>query len=125
MTMLDPKKRYCSALKKDGSECRGWPDSTGLCPAHRPNAHEIHVLGGKSKTKHHQLETRLNPRLRPVLDLLARAIVETHDGTLQPAKAQAIASLASSLVKVTEFAELEVRLTSIEVRLKKGSRAWD
>jgi hypothetical protein len=119
---MSPEKPFCSAKRKDGGECHGWPDSTGLCPAHRPGAHELHVYAGKCRSKQHQLETRLNPRLRPVLDLLANAIKETHTGTLQPARAQAMASLASALIKVTEFAELEARLTSLEKRLNGGKK---
>ena len=116
------EKRYCTAVRKDGSQCHGWPDNTGLCPAHRPGAHEIRVYAGKCRSKQHQLETRLNPRLRPVLDLLANAIEETHKGTLQPARAQAMASLASALIKVTEFAELEARLSILEKRLNGGNK---
>ena len=119
--MLD-EKVFCKAKRKDGGNCHGWPDSTGLCPAHRPGAHEMHVYAGKCRAKHHQLETRLNPRLRPVLDLLALSIEQVHQGTLQPAKAQAMASLASALVKVTEFAELEARLTILEKTLNGGMK---
>jgi len=122
MTMSDSEKRFCSAKRKDGGDCHGWPDSTGLCPAHRPGAHEMHVYAGKCRSKQHQLETRLNPRLRPVLDLLANAIKETHTGTLLPARAQAMASLASALIKVTEFAELEARLSILEKRLNGGDK---
>ncbi len=114
------KPMFCSARKKDGGECHGWPDKSGLCPAHRPGAHEIRVFAGKCRSKQHQLETRLHPRLRPVLDRLATAIEETHKGILHPARAQAMAALASALIKVTEFAEVEARLTALEERLNGG-----
>ena len=57
--------------------------------------------------------------------MLAKAIVETHEGTLKPSQASAIAALASALVKISEYAELEVRLTSLEITLKKGRGSWD
>lgn len=121
-TESTPASPYCKALRKDGNQCHGWPDSTGLCPAHRPGAHEIRVYAGKCRAKHHQLETRLSPRLRPVLDLLAGAIEETHQGTLAPARAQAMAAVASALIKVTEFAELEARLSILEKKLNGGDK---
>jgi hypothetical protein len=121
MTMTNPK--YCSAPKKDGSQCHGWPDASGLCPAHREDAHEIRVLGGLSRSKQHQLETRLPARMKPVLDLLGRAISETYGGTLKPSQASAIAALASALCKVSELSEFEVRLLYIEKRLK-GKEEW-
>lgn len=113
-------KRLCSALRKDGSQCHGWPDVSGLCPVHRPNAREIQVLGGKNRSRQLQLEHRLPSRLRPVLDMLGRAIVETHEGNLAPARAQAMASLASALIKLAEYAEMEIRLTTLEIKLKRG-----
>lgn len=113
-------KRLCSAIKKDGTPCRGWPDASGLCPAHRPGAREIQVLGGKSRSRQYQLESRLPSRLRPVLDMLGKAIVETHEGNLAPARAQAMASLASALIKLSEYAEMEVRLTTLEIKLRRG-----
>ena len=122
MTTLKPT---CSATTLSGTRCRGWPDGSGFCPAHRPDAHEVRVLGGKSRSRQLQLERRLPSRLRPVLDMLARSIAEVHEGTLKPSQASAIAALASALVKISEYAELEIRLTSLEITLKKGDRRWD
>ena len=118
-------KATCAALTKSGQRCRGWPDGSGFCPAHRPGAREIQVLGGKSRSRQYQLESRIPSRLRPVLDMLAKAIAEVHEGTLKPSQASAIAALASALVKISEYAELEIRLTSLEITLKKGDRRWE
>lgn len=117
---MTEEKATCAATTKAGHRCRGWPDASGFCPAHRENAREIQVLGGKCRSRTYQLERRLPSRLRPVLDMLGRAIVETHEGTLNPSRAQAMASLASALIKLSEYAELEIRLTSIELSLKGG-----
>ena len=115
--------RRCKATRKDGEPCRAWASkSTGLCPLHSENSHQLHVLGGLSKTRGHMLETRLPSRLKPVLDLLSLSIEQTHRGDLKPAQATAIASLAAALVRVTEFAELMVRVEALEARqrLERG-----
>ena len=125
MTTSSPDKPYCSALRKDGSQCHGWPDASGLCPAHRPGFLEIAAKGGKNKAKAVQLEKRLPGRLRPVLDLLGESIKQVHEGKISPAQGSAIASLASAMCRVSEVAELEVRLTTLEIRLKEGNKRWD
>jgi hypothetical protein len=113
---MSPDKLFCTAKRKDGGDCHG----TGLCPAHRPGFHEIAALGGRNKAKVVQLEKRLPGRLRPVLDLLAVSIEQVHTGTISPAQGSAIASLASAMCRVNEVAELEIRLTTLEIRLRKG-----
>lgn len=123
MTTSNPDKPRCAAMTKAGQRCRGWPDASGFCPAHREGAREIQVLGGKCRSRQYQLERRLPSRLKPVLEMLGKAMVETHEGTLNPSRAQAMASLASALIKLSEYAELEMRLSVIELNLK-GER-WD
>ena len=95
MTTSNPDKPRCAAMTKAGQRCRGWPDASGFCPAHRENARDIQVLGGKCRSRQYQLERRLPSRLKPVLEMLGKAMVETHEGTLNPSRAQAMASLAT------------------------------
>jgi hypothetical protein len=120
MTMQ--QKETCRANTKAGTRCRGWPDKSGFCPAHREGAHAIRVYAGQCRSKQHQLETRLPSRFRPVLDLLGNAISETHAGKLQPSAAQGMAALATALIRVTEFAELIQRVEALEARqrLERG-----
>ena len=118
MTMTNPKP-YCAALRKDGSPCHGWPDSSGLCPAHREGFREIAAKGGRNKAKVVQLEKRLPARLRPVLDLLGESIKQVHRGEITPSQGQALAALASALCKVSELSEFEVRLLYIEKKLRR------
>jgi hypothetical protein len=121
---LTTEKQTCTALTKSGVRCRGWPDVSGKCPAHRPNAHEVRVYAGQCRSRQHQLETRLPSRFKPVLDLLANAITETHAGSLRPAAAQGMAALATALIKVTEFSELIQRVEELESqsRLERGDK---
>jgi hypothetical protein len=116
--------RYCLAIRRDGSPCKAWGSkTTGLCPAHSPNFKEIAALGGRNKARAIQLEKRLPARLRPVLDLLANAITQVHKGELLPQRAQAMAALASALVRCTEFAELEARLDELEKKVEVPAHA--
>ena len=117
--MTENINRYCQAIKLDGTPCHAWGSkTTGLCPVHSPNAHEIQVSGGKSKNKAHMLESRLDKRLKPILDLLADSIRQCHEGTLPPARATAMASLATALIKVTEFAQYGDRLEQLENEMR-------
>lgn len=117
--MTEPDSRRCKATRTDGQPCRAWASrSTGLCPLHSENSLQLHVLGGLSKTREHMLETRMNPRFKPVIDMLAGAITETHAGKLQPSAAQGMAALASALIRVTEFAELMKRVEQLEDRMR-------
>jgi len=112
--------RHCKATRRDGEPCQAWASrSTGYCPLHSEKSREIQVLGGLSKTRANMLANRLPSRLQPLLDLLSESIEQTHRGELKPAQGQAIASLASALVKVTEVAEFETRLVVIEKTLRK------
>jgi hypothetical protein len=123
----DLDSRHCSALKKDGSQCRAWASKqTGRCPVHSPNAREIQVLGGKSKTRQHMLERHLPSRMKPVLDMLAKSMEQVHRGEISPQQGSSLAALAGALCKVSELSDLEIRISVLEVRLlKKGARTWE
>jgi hypothetical protein len=118
--MTEPDDRRCQATRKDGQPCQAWASrSTGYCPLHSEKSREIQVLGGLAHTRANMLASRLPSRLQPLLDLLGQSIEEAHRGELKPAQGQAIASLASALVKVTEVAEFETRLLIVERTMRK------
>jgi hypothetical protein len=120
MTQPNPETRRCQATRKDGEPCQAWASrSTGYCPLHSENSRQIQALGGLSKTRANMLASRLPSRLQPLLDLLSESIEQTHKGELKPAQGQAIAALASALVKVTEVSEFETRLLIIEKRMRR------
>ncbi len=80
--MTEPERRRCQATRKDGEPCQAWASKTiGYCPLHGPNALQIHVDEGLSKTRAHMLETRLPSRLKPVVDLLSLSIQQTPTET--------------------------------------------
>lgn len=119
MTTEITAKRRCTATRKDGSRCQAWASkTTGFCPLHGPNASQIHVDGGLSKTRAHMLETRMNPKLKDIVQLLGMAAKQVHSGQITPAQGSSLASIATALIKAVESAELEMRLAVLEVRLK-------
>ena len=56
----------------------------------------------------------LPARLRPVADLLEKALEEVHEGQLDPRVATAMASLAGALVRVFQAGEMEERMRKLE-----------
>lgn len=79
-------KRTCNATAKSGERCRGWPNGSGFCPAHRPGHREISALGGHNRSKVVQLQRHLPDRLRPLLDTLAEAIEQVKTGQMKPSQ---------------------------------------
>ena len=118
MTEPTQPPRYCRAIKLDGNPCKAWASkTTGLCPLHSENAHQIQVSGGLAKTRAHLLETRLHPKLKPVVELLSKSATEVHDAKITPAQGAAIASIATALIKAVESTELQIRLDELERKL--------
>jgi hypothetical protein len=119
MTTELTAKRRCTATRKDGSPCQAWASrTTGLCPLHSENKHQIQVKGGLSKTKAHMLETRMNPKLKDVVELLATSARQVHSGEISPAAGSSLAAIATALVRAVESAELSLRLSILEIQLR-------
>jgi hypothetical protein len=68
------------------------------------------------------LETRMNPRLKSVVDLLGLAIQQVHEGKITPSQGQSIAALGSALIKAVDSAEFATKLEQLEKRLMEASR---
>ena len=126
MTQENIERWRCQATRRDGQPCRAWASkTTGFCPLHSPESRQIQVRGGQSKSRAHMLETRMNPSIKPVVDLLSQSVREVHEGTITPSQGQAIAALGSSLIKAVESAELAIRMSVVEMRLNSGWREVD
>ena len=74
-----------------------------------------------------ETEEELNRRVQQRTEELNRArneaekaLDEVHAGTLPPSRAQAMASLATAMVRVLTAGELEERLRELEGRVQKG-----
>jgi len=89
-----------------------------FCFAHDPDRAqdraEARSKGGKNRAKIVRLRALAPPRLLDVFDRLERALIETHDGELDPKAAQAMASLARAMVATLQVGELEQRVRDLE-----------
>jgi hypothetical protein len=88
---------------------------------HGPHARAIQIKGGKHRANAYRLEDKMSPRLKDVVALLGEAAQQVHSGEITPAQGSSLASIATALVKVVESAEVEMRLSVLEVRQKRGS----
>ena len=108
------KPQRCPASKKSGMPCTANAGSDGFCIGHSPGATEARRRGGSATSRAARAGKLLPARLRPIADLLENALQEVHDGVIEPKQAQAMASVASALVRVITSGELEERLRTLE-----------
>lgn len=112
-------ERRCGAVKRDGTPCRGQALPSGeFCWAHAPELAEKRKAAwsrGGSQTSRGARAARMLPsEMRPVFELLSKALTETHRGTLDPKRAAALASLAGAMCRVLQVGEMETRLAQLE-----------
>ena len=109
----------CTATKKNGQACSGRPIlESDHCVAHHPEASTWRAQGGRAKSNIERAHARFPEGLKPIVGGLIEAFEQTHTGALEPRAAQAMASVASSLIRVAEFALLSERLENIETELR-------
>lgn len=116
------RRRVCEASCKSGRPCAAPAlPSVAYCLMHDPSRavqlREARVLGGHNSARAARLQRLGPPALAPVYELLAQALVEVHDGTLDPRQGAAMAAIASAMVKVLTAGEMEARLRELEERL--------
>src|SRR5262245_54311406 len=114
-----PNHPRCAAARADGRPC-GAPPLPGrrFCFAHDPaRAAErtaARQRGGRNRGHLVRLRAMTPPRLVAVFDVLERALAEVHAGDLDPKQAQAMAALASAMVRALTAGELEQRVRALE-----------
>lgn len=129
MEQASATDRNCQATRRDGQPCqaRALPGSA-FCWAHDPTQAgkrtDARRRGGQHSAKVHRLRGLVPPRLVAVYDRLEVALGETHDGTLTPPQAQAMASLARAMVAVLTAGELEARVRELEQAAQQSSTRW-
>src|SRR5712691_1304854 len=108
----------CIATSKNGSNCRARAIRGNYCMAHAPELagkrEEARIQGGRNSAKMVRMARSGSEKFGPVYDVLWEAMQEVRSGLLDPRQAQAMASVASVMVKVFEVGEMEERLSRIE-----------
>ena len=104
----------CPALRVDGEPCRGRPGPSGCCIGHAPGAREARRRGGRATATGERAARLLPARLRPVSELLTRALTEVHEGQITPSQATAMSSLSTAILRLYEAADFEERLRALE-----------
>ena len=106
----------CNATRRDGEPCRSpvvLP--SGFCPLHDPERQAaVRSAGGRAKSRAARLDRLVPATLKPTLALLLTAIDEAYEGTLPPARANAMATLAGAAVRLYQVAELVERVEALE-----------
>ena len=112
----------CQAVKKNRQPCTATAVRNGYCFGQAPELEatrrEARRKGGAATSKASRASKLLPSRLRPVAELLEKALEEVHSGLLDPRKATAMSSLASALIRVFEAGQMEERLRTLEEKLK-------
>jgi len=115
----------CKASRQDGKRCGGKALASGFCFAHDPELQDARrrgrTRGGQNKANVTRAIKAAPPPIAGVLGSLMNALQETHDGTLEPRQAQAMASLASSIGQLIRVHELERRIEAMELDRETGS----
>ena len=121
---MSKSEQVCRANRKDGEPCRAQALRDGLCLSHSPVYKErmaaARKKGGRNKSRSARVEKLMPRRLRPVFNLLARAMVETYEGGLDPRQANAMSSLAGAMVRVLVGGEIEERVRRLEEQAGHG-----
>ena len=112
-----PKR--CTGTRKDGTPCAATVMGPGtLCYAHDPTrAHErdeARRKGGTNSATRARLDRLLPATLRPMIGSLLDALDEVRQGTLDPKRASAMASLAGAITRAYGVGVLEERLQALE-----------
>jgi hypothetical protein len=109
----------CKGILANGKRCRAFRGKRGFCFHHDPGITDeqrrrARVRGGQHTSTIARTERLLPPRLKWVYQLIEQSLDEVYKGTLAPARAQAIASLAGAAVKTLEAGEQEDKLRRLE-----------
>lgn len=121
MSPKPPTPPTCKGTKKDGTPCTATTlDAAGFCFAHSPSREaeraEARAKGGRNSSSLARISKLVPARLGPIFERLERVMVEVHEGTLEPARANALANVARAAAAVLTSGEIEQRLRDLEER---------
>ena len=114
------KAEGCTATTQGGAPCNAQAWQEELCRWHHPSLaaerKEWSRKGGHERSNASRARKALPRDLRDTLDALYRVLQGVEDGTVEPARANAVATVARAIVAVQEVGELERRLGELESR---------
>jgi hypothetical protein len=110
----------CTATRVNTLPCTAAArPGTAFCFAHDPELQARRQAGrfkgGANKATHRRLDKLTPASLRPVLDALFTALAGLQDGTIEPKRATAMATVSGAIVRCYEVAEAEPRIKALEV----------
>lgn len=103
----------CKGIKKDGTPCQGHglPQYDGYCIAHGPpadQAHQWRSLGGQNSSTAARLDKRTPERLKNAIDLINDGIVQVAQGTMEPARLDAMSRGTKALINLLSFGDRDM-----------------
>ena len=109
----------CKALRKDGSPCKGHAldQYDGYCLAHGAppeQAHEWRARGGKNSATAVRIEKRMPEQFTLILDLLVDGMKQVMDGSLTPARYDAVCRGAKATLDAYSRIEQEMKRVRAE-----------
>lgn len=117
------KRQQCIANKVDGTRCTAWAILNGYCVGHQPNSAECRAKGGRNRSTKARADKKLPVRIRQIVILLEKALLEVYQGQLSARQASAMASLGGAICKAYEQGVLEERLELLERKIGDGGNA--
>jgi len=110
----------CGAIRTDGKPCTSQVVREGKCIGHLSTSPQARSKGGKNSARAVRAEKRLPGPLRVVGQILRETLQEVRDGSLTPAQGNAMASIASAIIRVHESTDMEERMAQMEARVEGG-----
>jgi hypothetical protein len=117
--------QQCPATKRDGQLCTGRPLASGYCFAHDPAGKEWRRKGGQQRATPERVDKRLPGRLAPIVSGLEEAFAALRTGDYDPARAHALARLASALIGAYQASDHEPSPSDLAWREKHEALMWD
>ena len=103
----------CKGFKKDGTPCQGHglTQYDGYCIAHGPpadQAHQWRSLGGQNSSTAARLDKRTPERLKTAIDLINDGIAQVAQGTMEPARLNAMSRGVGALIDLLTFGDRDM-----------------
>ncbi len=117
-----PRQR-CTGTTRAGAPCRSFAVADGLCQAHHPQRRQAHLeatrKGGEARSAVRRAARlwaakgdEIEPKDLPAM--LRAAMVDARVGTIEPAVATALATLAKTSVALSHELDLVARIEALE-----------